>query len=297
MRFNQLDLNLFVVFDVIYSEGNLTRASEILHITQPAVSNALTRLRKNFDDPLFVRTSEGMTPTPTAKNIIVRVRKALQLMKSCIDQDFSFDAESSDKTLQCSFSDLAEALLLPNILAGLNKKAPSMAIRSYYVPRNELPIELASGSLDIGVDVAYVNDSNLNHTPLLDEEYVCAVRKDHPALKRKPTLKQYLTMNHVYVSSRKKGVGTVDQSLKTLGHRRNITARVRDYTAATLIVKKTDLAGTFPSVIAKQEGLAVYPLPFDTPPVQIHMYWHKSADADPMNSWFRDLIKETVPAT
>ena len=290
MRISQMDLNLLVVFDVIYAERNLTRASEILHITQPAVSNALGRLRKTFDDPLFVRSSEGMTPTPSARNIVERVRKALQLMESCIDQQATFEPESSDKTMLCSFSDLAEALLLPGLLARLGESAPNMTLRSYYVPRNEMPTELASGTLDIGVDVTFVNDSNLHHTPLLDEEYVCAVRKDHPTLRRKPTMKQYLSLSHVHVSSRRKGVGTVDQSLKTLGHRRTIAARVRDYTAAALIVAKTELACTLPRVLAKQSGLRAYSLPFDTPPVSMHLYWHKSADADPANRWLRELL-------
>lgn len=290
MRISRLDLNLLVVFDVIYAERNLTRASEILHITQPAVSNALGRLRKTFGDPLFVRTSEGMIPTPLARNIVERVRNALELMESCINQEAVFEPESSNKTLLCSFSELAEALLLPGLLARVREAAPKMALRSYYVPRNEMPMELAAGTLDIAVDVTFVNDSNLHHTPLLDEEYVCAVRKDHPVIRRKPTMKQYLSLGHVHVSSRRKGVGTVDQSLKTLGHRRVIAARVRDYTAAPLIVAKTDLACTLPRVLAKQAGLRMYPLPFETPPVRMHLYWHKSADGDAANVWLRGLL-------
>ena len=290
MRISQMDLNLLTVFDTIYAERNLTRASEILHITQPAVSNALSRLRKTFDDPLFVRTSEGMTPTPQARNIVERIRKALQLVESCIDHDAAFDPQTSDKTMLCSLSDLAEALLLPRLFKHLSEAAPNMALRSYYVPRNEMPMELAAGTLDIGVDVTFVNDSNLHHTPLLDEEYVCAVRKDHPTIRRKPTMKHYLALGHVHVSSRRKGVGTVDQSLKTLGHRRTIAARVRDYTTAPLIVSESDLTCTLPRVLAKQAGLRIYPLPFETPPVSVHLYWHKTADADPANVWLRDML-------
>ncbi len=294
MRIRQIDLNLLVVFDAVYAERNLTRAAELLHITQPAVSNALGRLRKTFDDPLFVRSSDGMSPTPFARNAIDRVRKALQLVESCIDEDVHFDPVSSNRTFHCSFSEMAEALLLPGLLARLRTLAPNVALRSYYVSRAELPMELAAGTLDIGVDVPFVNDSNLNHTPLLDETYVCAVRKDHPTLRRKPTLQQYLSLGHVFVSSRRKGVGTVDQSLKALGYRRTITARVRDYTAAPLIVAKTDLACTLPRVLAKQAGLRVFPLPFDTPKVSMHLYWHKSADADAASVWLRSLLVDAL---
>lgn len=291
---NQLDLNLLVAFDTIYTERNLTRAAEILHITQPAVSNALGRLRTTFNDPLFVRTSEGMTPTPLARDIVARVRKALQLVESCVDVDSAFEPADSDKTLQCSFSDLAEVLLLPGLLARIRTKAPGMALRSYYVPRDEMPTELAAGTLDIAVDVTFVNDSDLHHTPLLKEDYVCAVRKDHPTIRRKPTMRQYLSLGHVHVSSRRKGVGTVDQSLKTQGHRRTISARVRDYTAAPLIIKTTDLACTLPRVLAKQAGLRAFSLPFETPPVSMHLYWHKSANADPANAWLRGLLGEVA---
>jgi DNA-binding transcriptional LysR family regulator len=294
MRINQMDLNLLVVFDVIYTERNLTRAAEVLHITQPAVSNALSRLRKSFDDQLFVRTSDGMVPTPAARDLATPVRKALQLVENCIEEDSVFDPTTSAKTILCSFSDLAEALLLPGLLARLQTVGPNMPLRSYYVARNELPMELASGTLDIGVDVAYVNDTNLKHVPLLDEEYVCAVRNDHPTIKRKPTMAQYLAMGHIHVSSRRKGVGSIDQSLKALGERRTISARVRDYTAATLIVAQSDLAGTFPQVIANQAGLKTFPLPFETPPVSMHMYWHKSADSDPANAWLRKLLADVA---
>lgn len=294
MRISQLDLNLLVVFDVVYTERNLTHAAEVLHITQPAVSNALARLRKTLDDPLFVRTSEGMTPTPLARSIVVRVRKALQLMESCMGQEATFDAATSDKTVLCSFSDLAEALFLPGLLERMQKVAPDMTLRSYYVARNEMPTELAAGALDIAVDVSYVDDSNLHHTPLLDEEYVCAVRQDHPIVRRKPTMKQYLALGHIHVSSRRKGVGTVDQSLKTLGHRRRIVSRIRDYTAAPFMVANTDLACTLPRILAKQAGLKAFPLPFDTPPVSMHLYWHKSSDADPVNAWLRELLVEVA---
>jgi len=294
MNINQIDLNLLNVFDAIYAERNLTRASELLHITQPAVSNALNRLRKTFDDPLFVRTSEGMTPTPAARNIIDRVRKSLQLIESCIDHNEIFDPLSSDQTLHCSFSDLAEAMLLPGLLARMQASAPKMALRSYYVPRNEMPTELAAGTIDIGVDVTFVNDSNLHHTPLLDEEHVCVVRPDHPTIKRKPSMKQYLSLRHVHVSSRRKGVGTVDQSLKTLGSRRTIAVRVRDYNAAALIVAKTDLACTLPRAFAVQAGLRTHPLPFETPSVSMHMYWHKSANADAANAWLRGLVADVA---
>ena len=294
MRLNRIDLNLMTVFDVVYAERNLTRAAEVLHITQPAVSNALTRLRATFDDPLFVRTAAGMIPTPVARNVVSRVRKALQLIESCVEPQTGFNPASSEQTLLCSFSGLAEVLLLPLMMTKVESLAPNMAVRSFPVPRTELPTELAAGSLDIAVDVASFNDRNLLHAPLFEDHYVCAVRPNHPQVQRQPTLQQYLQLGHVHISSRRKGAGDVDQRLKSMGHRRTIVTRVSGYATAPHIVTTTDLACTMPRSLAKQSGLKVFSLPFDVPPVNIHMYWHKSTDADPANIWLRNLLFEVL---
>lgn len=218
----------------------------------------------------------------------------MELLDSCLADRSTFDPASSGKTLVCSFSDLAEALLLPGLLARLTDLAPNMCVRSYYVLRSELPRELAAGKLDFGVDVPFVNDSGLHHAELLAEEYGCAVRPEHPILRRRPTLERYLALGHVHVSSRRTGIGAVDQSLKALGRRRRIAVRVRDYTAATRIVASTDLACTLPRVLARQAGLRVYALPFEATPVSMHLYWHRSADADPVSEWSRRLLQDVA---
>ena len=297
MKQHSIDLNLLTVFDVIYTEQNLTRAAEVLHITQPAVSNALARLRLSFADRLFERASGGMLPTPVARRMISRVRRALQLVESCIEPQTQFDPATSDQTLLCSFSGLAEEILLPALVARLQDAAPKMTLRSYHVPRTEQPTELAAGSLDIAVDVAFVNDRDLHHAPLFEDEYVCAVRSEHPQIRRKPTLQQYLDVRHIHLSSRRRGVGDVDTALKTIGYRRTISIRVRGYSAIPRMVNQTDLACTLPRSLAKQWGLKYFALPFTSPPVSIHMYWHKSAAADPTNLWLREQLREALGET
>ena len=293
----KLDLNLLNVFDVIYSERNLTRAADVLHLTQPAVSNALARLRASFDDPLFVRSAEGMSPTPVARGMIGRVRRALQLVDSCVKPSTRFAPATSDQTLFLSFLDSAEALLLAPLLSRMQDAAPNMTVRSFYVPRTDIPTELAAGTLDIAVDVPIVDDTNLVHEPLFSSESVCAIRPEHPSVRKRMTLRQYLGLGHVHVSKRRKGGGgTVDQALKKLGCRRRITTRVDSYAVAENIVARTDLACTMPRSLAEQSGLKVVPLPFEAPVTGVHMYWHKSADADPSSIWLRTLLCDLVPA-
>lgn len=298
MRLSGINLNLLLVFDAVESERNLTRAAEVLNVTQPAVSNALARLRRLFGDPLFVATPEGMAPTPLARDMAGRIRRALRLMESCLDVSSPFEPQSARRTVMLSFTDLAEALLLPALMSRLMSTAPALALRSYYVPRSELPQELGAGSLDLAVDVPLVNDTSLSHEPLLRAEYGCAVRRGHPILRsrRRPSLERYLSLGHVHVSSRRRGIGVVEQSLRQLGHRRTLAVRVRDYTAAAHIVEETDLACAMPKVLARRSGLQVVALPFEVPPLEMHLYWHRSADADPMGSWLRSEMKAVAEA-
>jgi len=292
MREKQIDMNLLRVFEVIYAEQNLTRAAEILHLSQPAVSNALARLRHTLDDPLFVRSPSGMTPTPAARAMIGRVRRALQLLDSCMDPATTFLPKQSDQTVICSFSDLAEVLLLPALIRRLGHEAPNMSVRSYHVPRAELPTELAAGTIDVAADVTFVNDRNLNHAPLINDEFVCAVRPRHPTVKNTLSLQQYLDLGHVHISSRRRGGGDIEQALKASGHRRRIVTRVRGYATAPQIVAATDLACSLPRSVAEQANLQIFELPFAVPKVNIHMYWHKSTDKDPANVWLRTLLQD-----
>src|SRR5579864_7827542 len=166
MRLSKVDLNLFVVFEAVYRTRNLTRAAEALFITQPAVSNALARMRKAFDDPLFVSTSSGMVPTPFTENIIGRVREALQLLEASATEGDVFVPAASERTFRLSMPDLTEAILLPAIGEVLQQQAPGMSIECYFTPRSEVAAALATGKIDFAIDVPLIDDPQLHQTPL-----------------------------------------------------------------------------------------------------------------------------------
>ena len=213
MRLSQVDLNLFIVFDAIYQQRNLTRAAEVLCITQPAVSNALGRLRTTLNDPLFVRTSQGMTPTPLAENIVGRVQEALQLLNTSVTEGEIFQPSETDKVFRFSMNDLAEAMILPNLLEHLREVAPNIGVECYQVNRNDVERELAAGTLDFALDGPLIAGSQMCTKPLLRQRYACAVRKEHPVVGGSLTLDQYLELDHVVVSSRRKGVSYEDAAL------------------------------------------------------------------------------------
>lgn len=294
MRLDQIDLNLFIVFEVIYREGNLTKASKVLNITQPAVSNALARLRKTFDDPLFERKGDSMKPSPFAQNLIGPVREALWVLNNGIMSKDLFDPETAQKAFRISMTDLSSALILPKLVPIIRARAPGVILKTQTVDREAVIDQLASSNLELSVESPDLMDPRLCHAPLISDSFVCVVRKNHPILDKELTLDAYLGLDHIHTSSRPTGPGHIDLTLNSMGAKRTIKARMQNYLVAPNLVKDTDLALTIPRKLAEIYDLTVLELPFKVPEMGLHLYWHKSKDQDPGNIWLRELILQTA---
>ena len=292
MNLNKVDLNLFIVFDAIYTEANLTRAGQIVGITQPAVSNALARLRETFNDPLFVRTAQGMVPTPMAQNIIGPVRNALQLLRVSVQESRTFNPLQANKTFRISMTDLTEAVVLPPLFQRLRRLAPNVKIESMLAKRRETTKELAAGRLDFAMDAPLNTDPQVRHVKLLEDRYVCAMRRGHPLAKDKLSVEEYLSLSHIHISSRRSGLGMVDLALGKMRQQRKIALRSQHYMMATQVIQQTDMAVTVPERFARRHDLYQVPLPVDIPPLETHIYWHESTDQDPANRWMREQMIE-----
>ncbi len=290
MSVKRCDLNLFLVFDTIYTERNLTQSAKMLSITQPAVSNALARLRKLFNDELFVRTARGMQPTPVADSIAQNVSEALSLLKTSVLEREDFDPKLSERIFQFSMTDLAEALVLPKLIPLFEESAPHVSLQSYYVKRNELVRNLSRGELDFAVDVPVVEDPQLSHQSLMKDDYVCVLRHGHPALQEALTLESFLQMQHIHVSSRRKGLGQVDLALLKLDVERTIKLRVQHYRVAAAIVSSTEFALCLPRFLAEKYDLAILTLPFEVAKLDLHLYWHRQSDSDSAHRWMRESL-------
>ena len=291
MNLNNVDLNLFIAFDIIYTEGNLTKAGKILGITQPAVSNALLRLRETFNDELFIRTSNGMTPTPAAQNIILDVRQALSLLRNSVAESERFDPVTAKTLFRIAIGDTSEYRLLPSLLKELGTLAPEVDIESFSVPRKETPRELAAGNIDFAIDPPIHNESSLNHSKIYEDKYVIAVKKNHPLVKlNKITLEDYLSLSHIHISSRRKGLGHVDLALAKIGATRRIVLRAQHFLVAPYILDQSNLVMTTSKGFAQSLNLKTLELPFKVPKLELHLYWHSSRDADPANRWMRNSI-------
>lgn len=290
MRLDKIDLNLFIVFEVIYREGNLTKSATVLNITQPAVSNALARLRKTFDDPLFERQADGMKPTTFAQNLIGPVREALWVLNNGVIDTDSFNPETAKRLVRISMSDLSSALILSKLIPTLNRLAPGIVLEVQTINQDIVIDELSSSNLEFCVEAPILVDQRLYHTPLFNDSFVCVVRNGHPAIGKKFTLENYLSLEHIHTSSRKTGAGHIDAALHSLGHKRKIKTRLQNYLVAPTLVMATDMALTIPRRLAQKYDLTIIELPFKVQDMGLHLYWHKAKDADPGHKWLRELI-------
>lgn len=294
MKIKDTDLNLFIAFDVIYTEKNLTKSGQVLGITQPAVSNALARLRDLFNDELFIRTSRGMIPTPVANQLIGDIRSALSLIQNTISVSEKFDPSTAEMTFKISIGDTSEYRLLPLLIKELAEIAPRVKVETYLTPRKDAPRELASGAIDFSIDPPLQSDQHLKHEKIYQEDYVMIVRKDHPILdKEKITIEDYLDLSHIHISNRKTGMGHVDMTLYKLGLTRDIYLRAQHFLVAPYIVEQSDMAITTTKGFAVDRNLAWRELPFDIDPLVLHLYWHENNDNESSSKWMRDLMLKT----
>ncbi|MFT4731344.1 MAG: DNA-binding transcriptional LysR family regulator [Gammaproteobacteria bacterium] len=294
MNLNRIDLNLFGVFDAIYTAGSLTKAADVLCITQPAVSNSLARLREMLNDPLFVRTGHSMTPTPVAQNIIGPAREALGLLRKSVQDSHTFEPSTAHKAFNFASRDLLEVSIMPRLMALLQNRAPNITLNNYEIARANVVSSMASGSLDFFADASTFTDPHLLKQKIASDRFVVLARKNHPLLKNGLDLDTFLKLGHINVSHRKKGAGPIDIELDKMGKKRKEVMRGQHFLTVPSTIVKTDLIACLPYHLAKHYDLAIYEMPFDIPPVEYYLYWHVSADHDLAHIWLREQIMEVA---
>jgi DNA-binding transcriptional LysR family regulator len=294
MHISRVDLNLFIVFEAIYAEGSVTRASLKLNLTQPAISHALGRLRLMFDDPLFVRQGHLMVSTPLARSIIEPVRHSLRGFEVTLNKLNRFDPASTEREFTLALRDVLESTVLPPLMVALEQDAPQARVAAVQVDRRELESELQAGTLDCAIDVLLPLGTDVRHARILVDRTLVVARRGHPRLQGGITLDQYLQEEHVLASSRRKGPGIEDFELSRLGMQRKIRLRCQHYFAACRVVSQTDLILTMPERYARvanqQFDNQLLPLPLEMPAWDVYLYWHANVEDDPANKWLRERL-------
>jgi DNA-binding transcriptional LysR family regulator len=298
MHLSSVDLNLFVVFDTIYAEGGITRASRRLNLSQPAVSHALGRLREMFDDPLFTRHGHSMTPTPLARRMIEPIRQSLQGLEVTLSKVDRFDPASATKRFVVGMRDALESAVLADLMRSIAKVAPRIDISVVRTERRDIERELSAGTLDVALDVMLPLPEDIRRQHLGVEWLTIVARRRHPALRGRPTLDAYLQQEHIAVSSRRRGLSAEDFELGRHNLRRRVRLRCQNYFAACEVVRETDLVLTMPlrhaRILNAHFGNQLLPFPLKVPAFDSYLYWHANAEADPANAWLRQQLARTL---
>jgi DNA-binding transcriptional LysR family regulator len=294
MHLARIDLNLLVVFDTIYAEASITRASRRLNLSQPAISHALGRLRQVLEDPLFTRQGRLMTPTPLARRMIEPIRQSLQRLEATLTKGDPFASGSAAKQFTVGMRDALEAAVLGSLMRDIAKRAPRIDISTVRIERRELERELSSGTVDAAIDVLLPLPEAVRRQRLGTEWLIVLARRRHPTVGPRLTLDSYLEEEHISVSSRRRGLSAEDFELGRHNLRRRIRLRCQSYFAACSAVSKTDLILTMPQrharILNAQFGNQLLPFPLKVPAFDTYLYWHANADGDPANAWLRQQL-------
>lgn len=294
---SRMDLNLLLVLDAIYSEGSITRASETLHLTQSAMSHALSRLRELLDDPLFVRVGNRMTPTSRTNEIIAPVRRALNEIEGAFKKLNQFDPQESAREFRIGLRNIVESTTIPGLAARVAEAGPAVKLTSVRYDRENSHSMLASGGLDIVIDVLQPKADGIRHRLLMTTTMVVVVRQGHPVVTNGIDLPTYLELDHVQASSRHSDPGVEDLALHRLGHERHVKLRCQNFSTACEVVARTDMILTmyerYAQALNAPLANRIFPLPYEIPSRELYLYWHASAECEPANMWLRDQVAAT----
>ncbi len=295
-----IDLNLLLVFDVLYRKRNTTRAAEALHLTQPAVSNALKRLRDLFDDVLFVKTVNGMQPTPRSDGIAALLDEGFASLRLAIQAGQAFDPATAIRTFRLYMSDIGQSVFVPPLAERLRKAAPGIQILTLNVPLDAAQQMMKLGQIDLAVGMFAGLHSDFIQQRLFHESYAVLVRKKHPKIGTKITVEQFFAAHHVIYTPTAGSHARFEAELDALsakrGHVRNVTLQLAHSSGIDRIVASSDLIACVPSRVANamagQDGVRALPLPFDMAPLDISQFWHERCHRDDGHQWLRSLIYE-----
>lgn len=289
-----LDWNLLPVLDVLLAEGSVTAAAERLHLSVPATSRALGRIRLAFGDPILVRAGRGVVPTERALTIQQRLRDLVDEAHAITELGREVDLASLHRTFTIRANDALVGPLTVGLIERVAAVAPGVALR--FVPEGDEDLEpLRSGLVDLDIGVIGDLGPEVRTQPLYEERLVGMVAAQHPLGSGRPTLRRIAALDHVTVSRRGRSTGAFDRALKARGLRRNVVAVVPSFTAAADIIAASELTGLIPFRYGIQRtaasGAHLYEVPVDLPLMPIAQAWHVRHDRDPAHQWLRDQVQ------
>lgn len=302
MNLSNVDFNLLKVLDALIAERNVTRAGKRLGRSQPAVSNALQRLRVLLGDDLLVRAPKGFMLTPRAEAIREPLREAIALVEGCLTEEPQFDPASATGVFRLSTPDRLSLAVLPRLYARLRKLAPKMALQVLTADRKQALDLLDEGRTDLALGWLDEKPSHLTAEFMMEESLFCVFRRDHPILKPHTRLNiaSVLSYPHLIVSATGQRTAIFDDLLLRHGLRRHALVAVTNFTAVPHLLIRSDMIGVFTElasdVFEKSFRLARRPVPINVGKISTNMVWQARNDKDPKHVWLRKQIKVVYQA-
>lgn len=296
-RLRDVDLNLLLVFHEMLNAGRVSAVADSLGLSQPAVSNALSRLRRTFDDPLFVRTPQGMRPTPMAQRLAEPVAAALRVLHEAFDYREDFLPASSRRRFTIAMTDVGEVYFMPVLAERCSALAPHVSIASVRAGQVDLVAELAAGRIDLAIGAFDDMPDACMQRRLFEQGYLSMFRAGHPLGEGEVTLAAFRAARHLVVANPASPYGEIAALLDQAGVTRDATFQVPHFVAVPFIVSRSDLVVTVPRKLAESAapplGLCTVVPPLPLPPLQTHVFWHRRYHQDAGNRWLRGLISDT----
>lgn len=293
----RFDLNLLPIAVAIAQERSVSRAAERLGMSQPAVSAALSRLRQTFNDKLFIRTSNGMEPTPRALSLIEPAREILARVEEEVLQEEGFDPAKTSGCFTLALFDIGEMVFLPKLLSRIQQEAPHASVSSVTLSAAEIPHALETGKVDIALGYfPDIQSNNFFQQRLFSRSFTCLLRADHPIRGNRLTRRQFLELGHAVVKADGSSQEVLERFLEANDIRRRVVLSTPHFMSIPFIVASSDLVVTVPLAVAtsfaKLANIKLMKPPFDIPAVELRQHWHRKVHQDPRNIWLRNLVAE-----
>lgn len=294
MELTDIDLNQLVLFHQLMLERRVSKVADNLGLTQPAVSNSLAKLRRLLGDELFIRTPSGMVPTPFAEHLAEPVGYALGMIHTGLNQQSRFEPANVKRAVTVGMTDIGEIVFLPRLVERLAKEAPGVTVSTVRNTAVNLRDDMEAGKVDLAIGLLPQLKAGFFQRRLFRQRYVCLFRKGHALDKKKLSLAEFRSAEHLVVVSSGTGHGKVDELIRRAGVERNIRLTVPHFVGVGHILQGTNLVATVPERLAMRLaepfGLTYLPNPVKLPEVTINVFWHAKQHRSPANQWLRGVV-------
>jgi len=296
MELSDIDLNQLVLFQHLMVERRVSKVADVMGLTQPAVSNALAKLRKQFGDDFFVRTPAGMMPTPFAEQFAEPISYALSMIHNGINQRTRFTPSEVKRSMTIGMTDIGEIVFLPRLIERLSRDAPGITLNTVRNAAVNLRDDMEAGRVDLAIGLLPQLKAGFFQRRLFLQRYVCLFRKKHTLDKKKLTLNDFKAAEHLVIVSAGTGHGKVDDLIRKAGAQRLVRLSVPHFVSVGHILKQSNLVATVPERLAHELagpfGLTYLPHPINLPDIAINVFWHAQAHRSPASQWLRGVVCE-----